>query len=157
MFSSNKSTSSHEAEAGVLLSHYSADILRGKPWDSHRKLCLLLSPSITTGCSALIWTCLACVSGQLREARNKFRAVGGSRLRFNRSINLNLKLKSTIFWDITPCNPLKLSRRFGGTYRLHLHPSKKPALLVTCFHAVFFLGLFFDTEDGGDIFLRNIC
>jgi hypothetical protein len=26
----------------------------------------------------------------------------------------------SIFWDITPCNPLKISRRLGGTYRLHL-------------------------------------
>jgi hypothetical protein len=26
-------------------------------------------------------------------------------------------LKSTIFWDITPCSPLKVNRRFGGTYR----------------------------------------
>jgi hypothetical protein len=27
-------------------------------------------------------------------------------------------MKSTIFWDITPCNPLKVERRFGGTYHL---------------------------------------
>jgi hypothetical protein len=27
-------------------------------------------------------------------------------------------------------------------------PSKKPALLATCFHAGFLLGLFFDPEDG---------
>jgi hypothetical protein len=26
-----------------------------------------------------------------------------------------LKMKSTIFWDITPCSPLKVSRRFGET------------------------------------------
>jgi hypothetical protein len=41
-------------------------------------------------------------------------------------------MKSTIFWDITPCSPLSVNRRFGGTYRLHLHGrknklSKKPA------------------------------
>jgi hypothetical protein len=29
-------------------------------------------------------------------------------------------MKSTIFWDITPCSPLKVNRRFGGTYRHHL-------------------------------------
>jgi hypothetical protein len=29
-------------------------------------------------------------------------------------------MKSTILWDITPCSPLKVSRHFGGTYRLHL-------------------------------------
>jgi hypothetical protein len=28
--------------------------------------------------------------------------------------------KSIIFWDITPCNPLKVNRRFGWTYCLHL-------------------------------------
>jgi hypothetical protein len=29
-------------------------------------------------------------------------------------------VKSCIFWDVTPCSPLKLNRRFGGTCRLHL-------------------------------------
>jgi hypothetical protein len=29
-------------------------------------------------------------------------------------------LKSFISWDIKPCSSLKLSRRFGGTCRLHL-------------------------------------
>jgi hypothetical protein len=28
--------------------------------------------------------------------------------------------KSNIFWDITPCSPLKVNQRFGGTYRLYL-------------------------------------
>jgi hypothetical protein len=30
------------------------------------------------------------------------------------------------------------------------------ALLATCFQADFLLGLFFDPEDGGDMFLRNV-
>jgi hypothetical protein len=36
--------------------------------------------------------------------------------------------------------------------------SKKPAelLLVISVHPSFLLGLFFDPEDGGDIFLRNV-
>jgi hypothetical protein len=29
-------------------------------------------------------------------------------------------MKGSIFWDITPCSPLKVKRRFGGTHRLHL-------------------------------------
>jgi hypothetical protein len=28
--------------------------------------------------------------------------------------------KSSLFWDITPCSPLKDNRRFGGTCLLHL-------------------------------------
>jgi hypothetical protein len=47
-------------------------------------------------------------------------------------------LKSSVVWDITPCIPLKVSRRFGGSYLLH---------------AGFLLGSFFDPEDGGDMFL----
>jgi hypothetical protein len=72
-------------------------------------------------------------------------------------------MKSTIFWDITPCSPLSVNRRFGGTYRLHLQGRKNisPARnqheskchLLTRW---FLLSLyFFDPEDGGDLFLRN--
>jgi hypothetical protein len=28
-------------------------------------------------------------------------------------------MKNTVFWDIMPCSPLKVNRRFRGTYRLH--------------------------------------
>jgi hypothetical protein len=31
-----------------------------------------------------------------------------------------LRMESTIFWDITPCSPLKVNRHFGGAYRLQL-------------------------------------
>jgi hypothetical protein len=30
-------------------------------------------------------------------------------------------LKNSMFWDITPCSPLKVNRRFVLTCRLHLH------------------------------------
>jgi hypothetical protein len=60
-------------------------------------------------------------------------------------------MKSTILWDITPCSPLEVNRRFGGTYRLHLQ-----ALLAICFHTGFLLGLFFNPEDSGNKFLRNV-
>jgi hypothetical protein len=33
---------------------------------------------------------------------------------------------------------------------------KQSAMLATCFHAGFLLDLFFDPEDLGDMFLRNI-
>jgi hypothetical protein len=29
-------------------------------------------------------------------------------------------MKSSIFWDIIPCSPLKINRRFGGTFCLYL-------------------------------------
>jgi hypothetical protein len=46
---------------------------------------------------------------------------------------------SSIFWDITPCNPLKLSRRFGNVGRCQL--------LVS--------GMTLCPADRGDMFLRN--
>jgi hypothetical protein len=42
----------------------------------------------------------------------------------NKIFEHTLKLKNTIFWDITPCSPLKVNRRFGGTYRLNLQGRK---------------------------------
>jgi hypothetical protein len=37
----------------------------------------------------------------------------------NLKILTAMVMKSSIFWDITPCSPLKVNRHFGGTYRLH--------------------------------------
>jgi hypothetical protein len=58
-------------------------------------------------------------------------------------------MRSTSFWDITPCNLSKVNRCFGGTYRLHLHgrqisqqETSMKALLTTCFHAGFLLAYF---------------
>jgi hypothetical protein len=47
-----------------------------------------------------------------------------------------------IFWDITPCGPLKVNRRFGENVACHL------------LHAGFLLGLFFDPEDGDKMDFR---
>jgi hypothetical protein len=56
--------------------------------------------------------------------------------------------QSYISWDMTPCSALKVNRKFGGTSRLRLD--------CYLFHAGFLLGLFFDTEEGCDMFLRII-
>jgi hypothetical protein len=102
--------------------------------------------------------------------------------------------KSIIFWDMTPCSPLSVNRRFGGTYRLHLQgrrnkfmgvdgfivirtsqwePSSSllltfcflykpgfPAGGLSCLPPACLLAscwtYFFDPEDGGDMFLRNV-
>jgi hypothetical protein len=55
-------------------------------------------------------------------------------------------MKSTIFCDLTPCSPVKVHRRFGGTYCLHLHSRR----VSTALHAAcFLLCLLFGPEDGG--------
>jgi hypothetical protein len=51
-------------------------------------------------------------------------------------------MKSSIFWDITPCSPLNVIPGFGGTCHL--------------LQAGFLLGLSFSPEDGGDMFLPNV-
>jgi hypothetical protein len=53
-------------------------------------------------------------------------------------------VKSSVFWYVMPCSPLRVNRCIRGT--CCLLPS----------HAGFLLGLFFDPEDGGNIFLQNI-
>jgi hypothetical protein len=68
-------------------------------------------------------------------------------------------MKSTVFWGITLCNPLKANRRFGGTCRLHIQGrrisqarNQRDYLL----HAGFLHGVFCDPEYGSDMFLRNV-
>jgi hypothetical protein len=66
-------------------------------------------------------------------------------------------IKSTIFWDITPCSPLSVNRRFGGTHRFHLQGVKnKQVASLPAFSLFSFSANFFDPEDGDDMFLRNV-
>jgi hypothetical protein len=58
-------------------------------------------------------------------------------------------LRITINWDKTPFSPLKVNRYFGETCRLHL-------LYLLPVSRWFLFGLFFDPEDEGDMFLRNV-
>jgi hypothetical protein len=55
-------------------------------------------------------------------------------------------MKSSIFWDITPCGLLKVNQCFRETHRLHVQ-----AVLATHFHAGFLLGILFGPEDGDDV------
>jgi hypothetical protein len=70
-------------------------------------------------------------------------------------------MKSSIFWDISPCSPSKVNRRFGRTCCLYLqgqrisqarNQRKSVATLATCFPTGFLHGLVFDPEDGGNMF-----
>jgi hypothetical protein len=77
-------------------------------------------------------------------------------------------MKSSIFWDIKPCSPLKVNRCFGGTCCLHLHGGSRQNSVISlwlcieslfaCYmlHDGFLLDLFFHPEDWDDMFLRNI-
>jgi hypothetical protein len=69
----------------------------------------------------------------------------------------NKHMKSTVFLGITPCSTLKKKRRSAGTNRHQLKNRKmSTTLLATRFQAGFLLGLFFDSEYGGDMFFRNV-
>jgi hypothetical protein len=68
-------------------------------------------------------------------------------------------MKSYFFWNKTPCSPLEINRNFGGTSSMPNKPGKKreaskQSLMLV--HAGFLLGLFFDHEDGGAMFVRNV-
>jgi hypothetical protein len=69
-------------------------------------------------------------------------------------------MKSSIFWDITQCNPFKVNRSFrkniSPIFGVEEKANQETSVLATCFHVSFFLGLIFDPEDGGDMFLRNV-
>jgi hypothetical protein len=62
-----------------------------------------------------------------------------------------LILKSIIFWDVTLCRLLCCNRRFGGTYLEEEHSACHLLTLLVLAEIIFF-----DPEDGGDMFLRNI-
>jgi hypothetical protein len=66
-------------------------------------------------------------------------------------------MKSTIIWDITPCSPLRVNRRLGGAYRLHLQGrriNRARNHRESSWQAD--RGLFFDLEDVGHMLLRNV-
>jgi hypothetical protein len=74
-------------------------------------------------------------------------------------------LKGSVFLDVTKCNPLKVNRRFRGTYRFHLQDGRinqarnqleRVNLLIAYFNASFLLVFFFDFEERCDMFLRNV-
>jgi hypothetical protein len=61
-------------------------------------------------------------------------------------------LKISILWDKKQYSPLKVNRRFGGIFCLHLQDQKiKQARNVGSL-----LGLFFDPKYESEIFLRNV-
>jgi hypothetical protein len=67
-------------------------------------------------------------------------------------------MKSFLSCGITPCSPLKKSTDVSDKHAISIFrlEEAEQTVLATCFHAGFSLGLFFDSEDGGDMLLRNV-
>jgi hypothetical protein len=59
-----------------------------------------------------------------------------------------LVLKNSVFWDIT-------SYSYSPSEVAFIFKVEEHAELATCFMLVFLL-VFFDPENGGDMFLRNV-
>jgi hypothetical protein len=64
-------------------------------------------------------------------------------------------LKSFVFWDRTPCSPLKVNRRFGEIYRLHIQ-GRRISQERNQYEAGSSSTSFFDPEDEDHIFFRNV-
>jgi hypothetical protein len=60
--------------------------------------------------------------------------------------NIKTLRRVLIFWDITPCSPLKVNRRFGRTYDLHLQNRVSRAQYLPESR----------WQVGGDMLLRNV-
>jgi hypothetical protein len=65
-----------------------------------------------------------------------------------------MQLKSSHFWDTTPCSPLKMYWRSKMTCRFLL---QNFTLLAALFHASYLLGFFFDPNAKGDVILQDVC
>jgi hypothetical protein len=111
------------------------------------------------------------VEGKTQYARKRVQNIKdlrkGKTKRSNQHVGFmvltDVVMKSFVFWDITPRSPLKVYRGFGGICRLHLQGRRirqarnRRALAFHLLHARILLGLFFfDPEDRGDMFLRNV-
>jgi hypothetical protein len=78
---------------------------------------------------------------------------------FEFQVPTKVVMKSSVFWDIAPCSPVKIKWRFGVIYRLHLHDRKLRYAELSAFYLIrgdFLLSLLINSEVEGDIFLRNL-
>jgi hypothetical protein len=68
-------------------------------------------------------------------------------LRLEFEVLTKVVMKSSVFWDVTPCSP---------TFRRSISP---PSSGSACYllQEGFLLDLFFNPEDEGYMFLRNVC
>jgi hypothetical protein len=62
---------------------------------------------------------------------------------------------SYVFWDVMTCSPLKINWCISGTCHCHLQGQRKASSPCYLVHTGFVLGLFFNPEAGGDMFVCN--
>jgi hypothetical protein len=65
-------------------------------------------------------------------------------------------MKSCIICDMMSCGPLKVNLRFEGTCYLCQRETGGKQTACHFINASLLLGLIFDQEDGGDMFLGNV-
>jgi hypothetical protein len=65
-------------------------------------------------------------------------------------------LRSTPFWTVTARISADVKRYFGVTYGLHMQGHETAGSGFYLLIAGFLLGSLFNTEDGGDMFLRHV-
>jgi hypothetical protein len=86
------------------------------------------------------------VWNQSPDPKQQLITVYFSQMYLNYKILRFSKMSQKIFIETSPiCNSIEEYCILGYI-----------VLFDNCFHAGFFLGLFFDSEDGGDMFLRNV-
>jgi hypothetical protein len=119
------SSSSHEDEGCLTCRHLSSSAPRNRPlvtcyW-SHNRV------KVRTKRRKLISGIYDRVKPKSRRSNSPESRNGRTSLRRWNIINFvwfevltAVVMKSSVFWDITPCIPLKFNQRFGGTCRLHL-------------------------------------
>jgi hypothetical protein len=73
---------------------------------------------------------------------------------------MSVTINRTFFWTVTPCS-LERARRFGGKYRLHFLDQKvnqaRNKLHIPPASSGFMVVLLFESEDGSNMLLRNVC
>jgi hypothetical protein len=73
---------------------------------------------------------------KLKYTANGFQPHSGTPQQYvETEVLTGVVMNSSIFWYITPSNPLKVNGRFGGTCRLNLHGRSKSNEKTSVKHA----------------------
>jgi hypothetical protein len=76
---------------------------------TYEKLCTLMWRKLLERKMGMVLKCVACIQ----------EAYIGS------EVLAAVVMNNSIFWDVTPCSPLKVNRRFEGIPKLHVPPKRR--------------------------------